>query len=451
MRRTPGAARLVAIAAAACLVAGLAALAGTPDPNRPAPDATAPETPAVVYVVTLDDAIQPISARYLEGAIDRAGRGHAALLIIRLDTPGGEVTSMESMVTAITHAPVPVVVFVHGAKAASAGFFLTLAADVAVMAPGTRIGAAHPVGAIGEIPKDSPMAAKVENDLAAYIRTIATNRQRNVEAAEKAVRESVSYTEQEALDLKLIDFVARDEDEILARLDGRTVRRFGGESVTLALSRTRITPLEMSGSERFLSLLANPALAALLLFAGLVGLYVEVTHPGLIAPGLGGALCLLLFLLSTPILPVNWVGVGLIALGVLMFVLELNVVSHGALTAGGVICLVLGGMLLFPETPGLPGMRLARAAIFAVALAAALVMAALTWLVRRVAGRRAVTGVSGLLLEQGTAITDLDLDGRVFIHGEYWTARARRTVKRGARVRVAAVDGLVLEVEEVSS
>jgi membrane-bound serine protease (ClpP class) len=440
--------RWVAIAAAACALAGGVAAIGAASPGG-GPDA-ATETPATVYVVTLDDAIQPISARYFEGALERATAGHAVLLIVRLDTPGGSVDSMESMVTAITHAPFPVVVFVHGAKAASAGFFLTIAADVAVMAPGTRIGAAHPVLSTGDLPKDSPMAAKIENDLAAYIRTIAENRHRNVAAAEKAVRESLSYTEKEALDLHLIDFVARDEDEILAHLDGRKIRRFQGEEVTLALARTRITSLDMTASERFLSLLANPALAALLLFAGLVGIYVEVTHPGLIAPGLGGALCLLLFLLSTPILPVNWVGVGLIALGVLMFVLELKVMSHGALTAGGILCLVIGGMLLFPAAPDVPGMRVARSAIFAVALSAALVMATLTWLVRRVAGRRAVTGASGLLLEQGTAITDLDPEGRVFIHGEYWNAHARRTVPRGAQVRVAAVNGLLLEVEEVT-
>lgn len=431
--------------AAACGLAGLAAPA-----IAAVPDAEA-GTPAPVFVVTLDDAIQPISARYFKGAIERAGRGGAALLIVRLDTPGGEVGSMESMVTAITHAPFPVVVFVHGAKAASAGFFLTLAADVAVMAPGTRIGAAHPVAAIGDLPKDSPMSDKVTNDLAAYIRTIASNRQRNVEAAEKAVRDSVSYTETEALEMKLIDFVARDEDEILARLDGRPVRRFGGEIVTLSLARTRITSLDMTPIERFLSLLAHPGLAALLLFIGMIGIYVEATHPGLIAPGLIGAVCLLLFLLSTPILPVNWVGILLIVLGVVMFVMEIKFVSYGALTAGGILCLVIGAMLLFPGGSTIPGARAARALIFSIAGTGAVIMAILTWLVRRTGTLKKVTGAEGLLLEQGTAITDLDLQGKVFIHGEYWNARARRAVPRGSRVRVAAVDGLTLEVEEVSS
>jgi len=437
--------------ALAALVGGLLCQAATAVEPGGAPAAATPGAPARVFVITLDETIHPVSARYFEDSIRRATDGQADLLIARLDTPGGLVTSMESMVTAITHAPFPVVVFVHGAKAASAGFFLTLAADVAVMAPGTRIGAAHPVLAVGEMPEGSVMNEKAVNDLAAYIRTIAENRRRNVEAAEKAVRESVSYTEQEAKKLGLIDFIARDEDEILARLDGVPIRRFQGESVTLALAHARITSLDKTAQERFLSFLANPVVAVVLLFAGMLGVYVEVTHPGLIAPGLAGAVCLLLFLVSMPYLPVNWIGMGLVVLGIVMFVLELKIVSHGALTAGGILCLVVGGVLAFPSQPGIPGAQFARALIFSIAATGAVMMAILTWLLRRTATLRKVTGVEGLLLEQGTAITDLDPQGQVFIHGEYWNARARRAVPRGARVRVAAVDGLTLEVEEVSS
>jgi len=413
-----------------------------------APEAT-PAAAVSVYTVTLDDAIHPITARYLTNAIDTANREDAALLIVRLDTPGGLQTSMEEMVTAITHSRVPVVVFVHGSKAASAGFFLTLAADVAVMAPGTRMGAAHPVSAIGDIPADSPMLAKIENDAAAYIRSIAANRGRNPAEAEKAVRESRAFTEQEALALGLIDMVCNDEAEILARLDGRTIRRFQGGSETLRLAPARIESLDMSASERFLSLLANPALTALLLFAGVLGLYVEITHPGLVAPGLVGGVCLLLFMLSTQVLPVNWVGVGLIVLGLLMFLLEIKIVSHGALTAGGIACLVVGGMLLYRGAPEFPGLAAARAIIFSVALSAAVIMGALTFLISRVWRRRPETGASGLVAEEGTALTDLDPDGRVFVHGEYWNAHARSPVRKGARVRVAAVAGLLLEVEEV--
>jgi membrane-bound serine protease (ClpP class) len=436
--------------AIALVVTPAAAQAPPPAAAPAAAKAAAPAAgAAVVYTVTLDDAIHPITARYLAHAIDVANRKDAALLIIRLDTPGGLETSMEEMVTGITHSRVPVVVFVYGSKAASAGFFLTLAADVAVMAPGTRIGAAHPVMSIGELPKDSPMAEKVENDAAAYVRSIATNRGRNPEEAEKAVRESRAFTEKEALDLGLIDMVCNDEAEILARLDGHPVRRFQGGSVTLHLAPASITSLDMSGSDRFLSLLANPALTSLLLFVGMLGLYVEITHPGLVAPGLIGGVALLLFMLSTQYLPVNWVGVGLIVLGLLMFLLEIKVVSHGALTLGGIACLVVGGMLLYRGAPDMPGLAAARAFIFAVALAAAVVMGTLTMLISRVWRSRPATGSSGLVAEEGTAITDLDPEGRVFVHGEYWNAHARSPVRKGARVRVASVAGLLLEVEEV--
>jgi membrane-bound serine protease (ClpP class) len=436
------------------LASGLVAFAAPPAAEPPAPAAEASPTgaeaaTATVYTITLDDAIHPITARYLVNAINSANRQDATLLIVRLDTPGGLQTSMEEMITAITHSHVPVVVFVHGSKAASAGFFLTLAADVAVMAPGTRIGAAHPVSAIGEIPKDSPMLAKIENDAAAYIRSIAANRGRNPVEAEKAVRESRAFTEKEALDLGLIDLVCNDEAQILAQLDGRTIRRFQGGSVTLRLAPARIESLDMSGSERFLSLLANPALAAILLFVGMLGIYVEITHPGLVAPGLIGGVCLLLFMLSTQTMPVNWVGLGLIVLGILMFLLEIKIVSYGALTAGGIACLVVGGMLLHRGMPGMPGLEAARAIVLAVATTAAIIMGALTYLVSRDRRRRPTTGASGLVAQEGTALTDLTPEGRVFVHGEYWNARARTPVRQGARVRVAAVDGLLLEVEEV--
>ena len=404
---------------------------------------------AVVYTVTLDDAIHPISARYFEQAVDRADREGAALLILKLDTPGGLMTSMEDMINRMTHARTPVVVYVHGTKAASAGFFLTIAADVAVMAPGTRFGAAHPVTVMGDTPKDSPMMAKIENDAAAYVRSLATNRHRNAVQAEKAVRQSLAFTEQEALRLGLIDFVARDEAEIVTRLDGRPIRRFSGESVKLDLRRTRTVSLDMSSRERFLSFLANPALAALLLLIGLVGLYIEFTHPGLIAPGLVGGICLLLFVFASQMLPINWVGVALVVLGVVMFLLELKVVSHGVLAAGGVISLVLGALILFPNSPEVPGWRAARLLILAVAAGAGTIMAILSILVTRTWRLKPITGASGLVDERGTALTDLAPDGRVFVHGEYWNARAAAPILKGARVRVTGVHDLVLDVDEV--
>lgn len=411
--------------------------------------AEAPPAEGPVYTVTLDDVIHPITARFLKQAIDQANRERAALIILELDTPGGLASSMEEMIRAITSSKVPVVVFVNGSKAASAGFFLTISADVAVMAPGTRMGAAHPVAVTGEIPKDSPMMAKIENDAAAYARTLATNRGRNAKAAEEAVRKSSSYTEQESLRLGLIDFIAHDEQEILRILDGRTIKRFDGTRQTLHLAHARIVSLDMTARERFLSMLANPTLAAFLLFIGIIGLYVEFTHPGMIAPGLVGGVCLLLFALATQMLPVNWVGVGLVALGIVMFLLELKVPSYGTLTIGGIACLVVGALMLFRTPQNVGGLGVARGIIAAIGGTAAIIMATLTSLVVRAWRRRPTTGASGLIAEVGTALTDLDPDGRVFVHGEYWNARSAAPVRQGRRVRVVRVRDLTLDVEEV--
>ncbi|HEV8702500.1 MAG TPA: nodulation protein NfeD [Candidatus Polarisedimenticolia bacterium] len=429
---------VVAIAACAASARGVA----------PAPSPTAGE--ALVLTVTIDDAIHPITARFLKEAIARANREDAALLIVKLDTPGGWLNSTEEMIRDITSSRVPVVVFVNGSKAASAGFFITIAADVAVMAPGTRIGAAHPVAAMGEIPKDSPMMAKIENDAAAYARSLASNRGRNEKVAEEIVRKSSAFTEREALKLRLIDYVCRDEGEILAVLDGKTIRRFDGRTETLRLGRVRVVSLDMSTRERLLSVLANPTVALFLLFAGVVGLYIEFTHPGMIAPGVVGGVCLLLFALSSQILPMSWVGVALVVLAIAMFLLELKVPSYGTLTIGGIVCLVLGAMLLFKGAPSAPGIGVARWAILSIAGTAGVIMAILTTLVVRVSRRRPTTGSVGLVGERGTALTDLDPGGRVFVHGEYWNARAARPIPKGTAVRVTRVQDLAIEVEEIS-
>jgi membrane-bound serine protease (ClpP class) len=443
MTRVP-AGFLFRVLAMVAIATGAAAASGA------APALSSPAGEALVFTVTLDDAIHPISARFLKVAIARANHEDAALLILKLDTPGGFLNSTEEMVREITSSRVPVVVFVNGSKAASAGFFITIAADVAVMAPGTRIGAAHPVAVMGEIPKDSPMMAKIENDAAAYARSLANNRGRNEKVSEEIVRRSSAFTEREALRLRLIDYVCRDEGEILSTLDGKTIRRFDGRSETLHLARVRVVSLDMSTRERLLSVLANPTVAVFLLFAGLVGLYVEFTHPGLIAPGVIGGICLLLFALASQILPLSWVGVALVALGLTMFLLELKVTSYGTLTVGGIVCLVLGGMMLFKGTPSAPGMSAARWAILSIAGTAGFIMAILTTLVVRVSRRRPSTGSEGLVGERGTALTDLAPAGRVFVHGEYWNARAARPIQKGTAVRVTRVQDLAIEVEEVS-
>jgi membrane-bound serine protease (ClpP class) len=425
-----------------------AAALGPPGAAQTAPGPPPADGEATVFSVTLEESVHPITARYFKEAVDRANTERAALLILKLDTPGGLVSSTEDMVRAITGSRVPIVVFVFGSKAASAGFFLTIAADVAVMAPGTRIGAAHPVAGIGDLPPDSPMATKLENDIAAYARALAGNRGRNARAAEQAVRDSRAFTETEALKAGLIDLVARDESEILRHLDGRSIRRFDGTRETLRLSRVRIVSLDMSTRERFLSFLADPTVALFLLLIGAVGLYIEFTHPGLIAPGLIGGACLLLFALATRILPINWVGVALILLGIVMFLLEIKVTSYGMLTIGGVACLILGSLMLFrPSEGGIPEVRVAWWAVGSIAGSAGIIMAALTALVVRSHRQRPATGAVGLVGEVGSALTDLDPEGRVFVHGEYWNARAARPIARGARVRVVAVRDLWLDVE----
>ncbi len=435
----------LAIALLLCGAVGAGVRAASPTAAPPGGDG------GTVFTVTLDDAIHPISARYLKNAIRKANDERAVLLILKLDTPGGLATSMEEMIRAITSSGVPVVVYVHGSKAASAGFFLTIAADVAVMAPGTRIGAAHPVAVVGEIPKDSPAMDKVENDAAAYARSLAENRGRNAKAAEDAVRKSASYTEREALKIGLIDVIAHDEGEILTWLDGRPIRRFDGTRTTIDLSRVRLVSLDMTARERFLSLLASPTLAMFLLTIGLVALYIEFTHPGMIAPGLIGGVCLLLFALATQILPINWVGVALIALGVVMFLLEIKITSYGLLTLGGIACLITGSLMLF-RTPeeGMPGMKVATWAIVSLAGSAGVIMAILTWLVVRAWRVPVATGASGMIGSIGTALSDLAPEGQVFVHGEYWSARARAGIRQGARVRVTAVHDLVVEVEEAT-
>ncbi len=409
---------------------------------------TAPEE-ALVYTITIDDVIHRITANFLIESIKTANEAEAALFILKLNTPGGMMNAMEDMISAITTSKVPVVVFVNGSKAASAGFFLTISADVAVMAPGTRIGAAHPVLGLGEIPEGSPLNAKIENDAAAYARSLATNRGRDAEAAEEAVRESRSFTEREALSLGLIDYISSTEGEILEILDGKQILRFNGSTQTLNLARVRIESLDMSGRERFLSRLADPVVAVTLFLLGLLGLYIEFTHPGLIAPGVIGGICLLLFVLASQALPVNWVGVILILLGIVLFVLEIKITSYGLLTLGGIGCLVFGALLLFREAEGIPGLEAARGTILGVAITAALLMSILTGLVVRAWRSRSVSGASGLVSEVGLALTDLDPEGRVFVHGEYWNARADRPVHKGARVRVTRVDALRLDVEEI--
>jgi membrane-bound serine protease (ClpP class) len=397
-------------------------------------------------ILTLSDSIQPASLRYLQRGLEVADSSGAEVTIIDLDTPGGLLTSLRQMTTAITTARRPVVVYVTptGARAASAGFFLLMAADVAAMAPGTNAGAAHPVGGEGaDLAKT--LAEKVTNDAAALIRSLADQRGRSSEWAEKAVRESLSYTEREALDKHLIDVIATDRAELLKWLNGRTIKRFDGRTEKLDMSAPEIVTVEPNAGDKLLSAIAHPNIAYLLLLVGLVGIYFELSHPGVILPGVLGGVSLLLALFALSVLPVNYVGVLLILLGIGFFVAEVKVASYGLLTVAGLVSFVLGSLMLV-RSP-FPAMRVGLNVVLPTALAVAFVVIFLLERVIRSHRQRPITGVEGLVGELGTAATALRPGGRVLVHGEYWDATSRSPVEAGAEVRVVKANDRNLEVE----
>jgi membrane-bound serine protease (ClpP class) len=406
-----------------------------------------------VFVATLkDEIIHPLTAEYLIDSIDRADAEHAELLVIELDTPGGLVSSTKQIVQRMNASRTPIAVFVSpsAGRAASAGFFILISSDVAAMAPATNTGAAHPIDAAGvagkpEAKGDDIGLEKAENDLAAFVRTTALHRGRNVELSEKAVRESASYTEGEALEQGLIDLVAKDRAELLEKLDGWTVRRFDGTEVVVH-TRGTVRVLEKTFVQRALGPLLHPEIVLLLLGLGVMGLYVEISHPGMIFPGVVGVLCLLLFALAFQFLPVNTVGLLLVALGLGLFVLELKYTSYGALTLGGFACLLLGLLLMFPRD--VPALRVSIAFVLPLAIAMAGVMGFFLILVTRARRTPIATGTEGMVGEIGRAATAVATEGRVYVHGETWDARSTSPVASGAEVRVLAVEGTRLVIEK---
>jgi membrane-bound serine protease (ClpP class) len=406
-----------------------------------------PSAVADIPVVELTDVVHAVTAGYVVGAIDKADAAHAPLLVIRIDTPGGLDTSMRQIVDKMLNCRTPVAVFVgpSGARAASAGFVIMLAADVAAMAPGTNIGAAHPVSVLGPS-MDEVMAKKVAQDAAAYVRGKAERRGRNVELAEKAVLESRSFTDREAKDAGLIDLVARDVPDLIRALEGREVRRFDGSTVTLRLQGQATTVVPMNWRQQILSLVARPETLFLLLLGTLAGIGAEISHPGALFPGILGTLCLILFLFATQVLPVTGAGVLLILLAVALFAAEVKVHSYGLLTAGGLAAMVLGAMMLV-DSPD-PGLRIPLRTL----LPAAAIMGAGTILLVRLvvqAQRRvAVTGENGLIGQHGVADTPLAPDGWVRVLGERWRGVADAPVGPGDHVTVTSVDGLTLRVRK---
>ncbi len=399
-----------------------------------------------VVRLRVEDTIQPASQQYIERALQEAADRNAELVLMELDTPGGLVDTTRDITTAITTSPVPVVVFVNppGARAASAGFFILISADVAVMAPGTNTGAAHPVGGQGEnLPED--VRDKVTNDAAAMVRALAEHRGRNPETAERTVLESISLTAEEALEEELIDFIATDVNDLLAKLNGFEVTRLEGEIETLELEDPQLVEVEPTFTERLFSVLANPNVAYLLMALGALGLYVEITHPGGIFPGVIGVIFLLLGLYSVSVLPVSWAGIALIFVALVLFVLEVKVTSYGLLTVGGVISFVLGSLMFF-DGP-IPAMRVSMGVVLPTAVVFATLTGFLLTRVLKAHRQRPMTGREGLVGDIGRAIGEIAPEGKVAVHGEYWDARTvGSTIADGGRVRVVAVRDRSIDV-----
>jgi membrane-bound serine protease (ClpP class) len=403
---------------------------------------------AAVVRIKVDAPIHPITAEYIVRTIGEADRSGDDLVVLTLDTPGGLDSSMREIIAKIVNARTPIAAFVgpSGARAASAGFLIALACDVFAMAPGTSTGAAHPVGlSLTGQAMDKTMEEKVTNDAAAYVRSIAEKRGRNVHMAEDAVRKSLSYTEQEALSGGLVDLVVRSEDELIARLDGRNVKRFDGTTQVLALAGKPVVERPMTFRQRFLLTVANPNLAFILLMIGLLGLYFEFAHPGAILPGVLGGICLLLAVFAFQILPINYVGLGLILLAIILFILEIKVQSFGMLAIGGIVAMIIGALMLI-KAP-IPEMRPSLAYVLPVVVAVSAIVLFLLTLVFKAHRRRAATGPEGMIGETGTARTDLSPAGKVFVHGELWEAETDGpAIKTGEPVKVLELRGMKLRV-----
>ncbi len=431
------------------LAAGVLWLAADP---ASAPSISA-ATPAVVYSAEIDSIIQPVAAEYMIATIDRADQERAALVVFTLRTPGGLVDSTRSIVSRMITATTPIVVFVApaGARAASAGFILTIAADVAAMAPGTHIGAASPVSGGGE-KLDDVAERKATADLAAYARTLATRRHRNVQLAEEAVSKSRAFTDGEAVSASppLVDIVASDLQELLRKIDGRTVTRFDGSTVVIKVSQPSIVAVQMNWRQRLLSAIAHPNIAYLLMSLGMLGLTIELWSPGAVLPGVVGGLSLLLAFFAFQVLPVNYAGLLLILFGLLLLVLEIKVTSFGLLTAGGLISLFLGSTMLIDS--GAPELKISLRLIIPVTVGLAGILLFLVRLGIAAQRGRPVTGDAGMLNEIGRALTAIEAgsSGQVEAHGEIWQAVSVAPVSKGQNVRVLAVKGLTLTVQPVS-
>ncbi len=401
---------------------------------------------APVMVATIAAPISPVIADYLESAIHRAERDNATLLVVTLDTPGGLDLAMRQMVQAILKARVPVAVYVFppGARAASAGVLVTLAADVAAMAPGTNIGAAHPVN-VGGGSMDNTMARKVENDAAAYARSLAERSGRNAEWAESAVRESSSLSEKEALKNNVVDLVAPNLADLLARLDGRVIGK-GGETYTIRTKDAPVVRIPMGLRYRVLAALADPNVAYILMMIGIYGIFFELASPGAVLPGVVGGICLLLSFYALQTFSANYAGFLLILLALVLFFLEVKIHSYGALTLGGIAAMVLGSLMLFRESAD-PFLRVSWTVLITMVALSVVFFSAVISLAVRSQLRKPFSGSEGMVGETGEAVTDIDGKGKVRVVGELWDARCDRPIRKGDRVVVKSVEGMTVVVE----
>ncbi|HEX8894323.1 MAG TPA: nodulation protein NfeD [Terriglobales bacterium] len=402
-----------------------------------------------VVKIRLDDTIQPVSDEYIGRAIEQARQTNADAVLIELRTPGGLADSTRSIIEKILASPVPVIVYVapSGARAASAGFFILEAADVAAMAPGTNTGAAHPVNLGGE-KMDDVMKQKVENDSAAFMRSFVGPRGRNVALAESAVRESKSFTDKEALDQHLIDYVARDQDELFKQIEGKPIKRFDGRTATLNLVGAPVVELQMTVKQRILDFLLDPNIAFLVLAVGALALYAEFNHPGAILPGVVGVVFILLALFALNLLPTRYASFTLIMAAFVMFALEAKFATHGVLGIAGIALMTIGGLLLV-DGP-IPELRVKLWTALSVSIPLGAITVFLMSIALKARRNKVVTGKQGMIGSVGEARTDIDPEGKVFVQGELWNAHAPSRVQMGEQVVVKKIEGLELEVEKVT-
>jgi membrane-bound serine protease (ClpP class) len=403
---------------------------------------------APIFTIEVDGIINPPTAKFIIDSIDEAAKEGAQCLIIQLDTPGGLMESMRLIVKKILTSNIPVIVYVSpkGARAASAGVFITMAAHIAAMAPGTHIGAAHPVTLGAEGKESKTMTDKIVNDTVSNIKSIAKTRGRNVDWAEKAVRKSVSVTEEEALKLNVVDLISSDLQDLLTKIDGRVVK-FDGSSRTLLTKGMQPRSLQMSWRDKLLDVISNPQIAYYLLMLGGMGIFFELSNPGTILPGVVGGIFLILAFYALQVLPVNYAGLALILFAIILFIAEIKVVSHGLLAVGGIISLLLGSLMLF-QSPA-EYMRISLSVIIPAVLVTSSFFIFAATMAIRARLTKPTTGMEGLIGETGTASTPIAPEGKVAIHGEIWDVVSDQNIERGEKVQVFGVVNLKLKVKKI--